>query len=274
MSVEMVHVHRFPDGESLVQVPAALPAQIILIRSLHAPNDKLIELLLACESARSLGVKRIVLVAPYLCYMRQDKAFQPGEALSQRIVGRFLSRLCDAVVTVDPHLHRTAHLSQAVPLGQHAIAVSAAPVIGRFLSEELGSPIIVGPDEESEQWVREVARQSGFEYTVGTKKRFGDRDVRIELPKQNLNGREVVLVDDVASTGHTLMDAARVVLEAGCARVCGFVTHALLDDAAMAAMKSTGVDKVWSTDSVPHQTNVVSLASVLAGPLKQLVSKG
>ena len=100
----IVDLHRFPDGESLVRIPASLPQRVVLFRTLDNPNNKLIELMLCSTTARALGAKHITLVAPYLCYMLQDQAFHPGEAVSQRIVGQFIETLCDSLITVDPHL--------------------------------------------------------------------------------------------------------------------------------------------------------------------------
>ncbi len=108
-----------------------LPARAVLLRSLYQPNDKLVELLLAARAARGLGVRHLTLVAPYLAYMRQDIAFHPGEAVSQRIVGPFLASLFDAVVTVDRHLHRVATLPEAVPAAQ-AVVVERCTAAGRL----------------------------------------------------------------------------------------------------------------------------------------------
>ena len=157
----LVEHHLFPDGESLIRLPTDLPPQVILCRALDNPNNKLIELLLTAETARRQGVKRLTLVAPYLCYMRQDTAFRPGEAVSQRIVGRFLADLFDAVVTVDPHLHRVHTLAEAVP-ARRADALSAAPAMGRFLKERSARPLLVGP-------VHHVASREGTDASA-----FGD----------------------------------------------------------------------------------------------------
>ena len=127
-----VLVHRFPDGECKLTLPAELPAHVVFCRGLDHPNDKLIELLLAAITARQLGAHRLTLVAPYLCYMRQDTAFVAGETVSQPIIGRFLADLFDDVVTVDPHLHRTHHLADAVP-ATHAVALTATGVMSDFL---------------------------------------------------------------------------------------------------------------------------------------------
>ncbi len=141
---EPLRVHRFPDGESQVTVPTDPASHIIICQSLDRPNDKLIELLLAIHTLRQAGVKRISLIAPYLCYMRQDKAFHPGEAISQQIVGRFLAELIDDLITVDAHLHRIS-LQQAIPLDK-AINLSAARI---GIPAATTNPLLLGPDNES-----------------------------------------------------------------------------------------------------------------------------
>ena len=264
---ELVQVRRFPDGESLVRLPASLPDEVVLCRSLDRPNDKLIELMLAARAAREHGAKRLTLVAPYLCYMRQDIEFHAGEAVSQRIVGGFLASLFERVVTVDPHLHRTEHLEAAVP-AQAAIALSAAPLIGEYLSRRVPGAFVLGPDAESEQWARAVAAPGGLQHAVCVKTRRGDREVEIRMPAADFSGRRVVLVDDVASTARTLATAARQALERGAASADVFITHAILGGDAAAELRQAGVREVWSTDSVTHASNVLPLAALIAGYLR------
>ena len=222
-----VQRHRFPDGEIRLRLPDALPERVVLLRTLDHPNEKLVELLLAARTARMLGARHLTLVAPYLAYMRQDIAFNPGEAVSQRIVGRFLADLFDAVITVDPHLHRVATLAEAVPAAQ-AIVLSGAPLLADLIAQRRPGALLIGPDGESAQWIAQAAARHGFDHAVCTKLRHGDHDVEIELPPVAVAGRAVVLLDDVASTGHTVAQAARLLLAAGAATVDVAVTHALL----------------------------------------------
>jgi ribose-phosphate pyrophosphokinase len=261
-----VEIHRFPDGESRVRLPPGVPPRVVFCRSLHRPNDKLIELALAARTARELGAEAITLVAPYLCYMRQDKAFAPGEAVSQRIVGSLLADWFDTLVTVDPHLHRVRSLAQAVPVSRPS-CLSAAPLMADFLAQTVDDAVLVGPDAESRQWVEAIAARQGLDWCVGEKERLGDREVRIRLPDAGLRGRHVVLVDDVASTGRTLEAAARGLAAAGPRSVSVLVSHALFLEGAPQRLRDAGVENIWSTDSIPHPSNRLELAPLLAAVL-------
>ncbi|MCF7971498.1 MAG: ribose-phosphate diphosphokinase, partial [Methylococcaceae bacterium] len=199
MSTANVHVHHFPDGESLVRLPPSLPEHVFICRSLNQPNDKLIELLFCARTARQLGAKRLTLIAPYLSYMRQDIANQPGEAISQRIMGQMLAELFDDVITVDPHLHRIASLNQAIPIS-NAISLTAADDIAEFLKQKLDHALLLGPDSESEQWVSAIANKIGFDFAVATKIRHGDKQVEMRLPDFDFSHQSVVIIDDMAST--------------------------------------------------------------------------
>ena len=226
------------------------------------------ELVLAAATARDLGARHITLVAPYLCYMRQDQAFHPGEAVSPRIVGTLLSQWIDALITVDSHLHRTHQLKDAVPVNP-AINLSATAVMSAFLGKQLDNPFLVGPDEESEQWVAAIARNKGFDYCIAHKQRSGDQQVRVRLPGADYRNRHVVLVDDVASTGRTLEAATRALAHFEPASISVLVTHALFMDDAQERLQRAGVSHIWSTDAIPHSSNVLPLDQLLAAALDE-----
>lgn len=267
-----VELHRFPDGESRLLLPTALPPQLVICRSLDRPNSKLVELMLVADAAREQGVKRLILVAPYLCYMRQDKAFQPGEIVSQKLIGRFFADHFDAVLTVDAHLHRISRLAQAIPL-QLAHNLSAAEALGHFVRENCTRPVLVGPDAESEQWVAAIAAHDRLDYCIAHKHRSGDREVEVSLPDFDYGGRDIVLVDDVASTGTTLEMAALELKRRNAAAINVLVTHALFVDDACARLEAAGVENFWSCDSIPHPSNRVSLAPLLAEGLRGLLAE-
>ncbi|HFC53322.1 MAG TPA: ribose-phosphate diphosphokinase [Gammaproteobacteria bacterium] len=273
MAFHCVEIHHFPDGESRVRLPEKLPPHVTLCRSLHRPNEKLIELLLAATTARRLGARRVSLVAPYLCYMRQDKEFRPGEAISQRIIGELLAGMLDDLITVDPHLHRIRHLRQAVPV-KCAITLSATGAMARWLSGRVEDPLLIGPDEESLQWVSAIARHEALDYCVAKKVRRGDRDVRVTLPEGSYGGRNIVLVDDVVSTGRTLEAAAAGLAPQRPASISVLVTHALFTEEAWSALRRAGVEQIWSCDTIPHPSNRIRLAELMGQAVRKISGAG
>lgn len=270
LTLAVIQRHRFPDGELRLRLPEALAPRVVIWRGLHQPNEKIVELLLAAPTARQLGARHLTLVAPYLAYMRQDIAFNPGEVVSQRVLGACLARLFDAVITVDPHLHRVATLQEAVPV-QDAVVLSGAPLLADFIASQRKDVLLIGPDEESRQWVAQAAARHGWTCGVCRKTRHGDRHVDIELPDlpgSPFAGRTVVLMDDMASSGHTVAQAARLLNAAGAASVDVAVTHALFAAGAVQLIRQAGVGQIWSTDCIPHASNAVSIVPVVADALR------
>jgi ribose-phosphate pyrophosphokinase len=262
----LIERHRFPDGESRLRLPALVPQRVLFLRGLQQPNEKLTELMLAAAGARELGAGEMVLISPYLAYMRQDIAFTPGEVVSQRHLGRALAAWFDEVITVDPHLHRIERLEDVVE-GRRCVTLSAAELLGRWVAARGTAEMLVGPDAESAQWVRVAAQAAGLPHLVCEKLRHGDVDVEVHLPAADVRGKAVVLIDDVASTGRTLQQAARGLLRAGASNVDVAVTHALFVGNAMRDLQDAGVRHVWSTDCIAHSTNVVSVVPLIAQAL-------
>ena len=267
-----IAVHRFPDEELRVTVaPAA--ATTIVFASLDKPNDKLLALLFASEALRRGGAERLVLVAPYLCYMRQDIAFHDGEAISQKVVGRLLAGAVDRVVTVDAHLHRTKTIGDVFP-GIEADNLSAMPAIAQNLKTEGFDPalVVVGPDEESRVWVADLASRLGVVHAVARKTRRSDRSTEISFPEPSLfAGRPVLLIDDIVSSGGTLISCAKALREACASTVDAIVVHALFVPELVGKLFAAGIRSVKSTDSVPHPSNAIALDGVLAAALHKEV---
>jgi len=264
----IINVHAFPDGESKVRLPATLPKHIILCRSFKHPNSKLIELMLTCATARQMGVEKITLVAPYLCYLRQDIAFHPGEAINATIIADFISNYVDEIITIDPHLHRINQLTDVFSV-EKAIHTSAAPLIADYIKNHIKDPLLIGPDEESSQWLKQLTQYHPFEYVVGKKIRSGDRNVSISLPPYEYISRNIVLVDDMISTGQTLAETAIEAFLSGANNVYCIATHSLLNHEDYHHLLEVGITAIWSTDSIPHITNEISLAPLLAKVIQE-----
>jgi len=263
-----IAVHTFPDGESRVTVMQPAPVTILYC-PLDRPNGKLVELALAVEALRRGGAARLVLVAPYLCYMRQDKVFHVGEAISQKAIGGWLGSMFDRIVTIDAHLHRVADIRDVFP-GVEAQNLTAAGVIAGFVREQglTQSTLVAGPDAESIQWVSRIAAILDAEAIAGEKERLGDREVRIAFPAARIAGRAVLVADDIVSSGGTVTVAVESLKRAGAADIVVAVTHALFDAEVEAHIRAAGARAIWSAESVPHPTNAIPLAGLLAHALR------
>lgn len=261
-----VALEHFPDGESLVRVAHHRGADALLVRSLHDPNAKLVEVLLAADALRHAGARRLTLIAPYLPYMRQDCVFSPGEPVSQRIIGALLGGLFERVLTLEAHLHRIRRLSEVVP--GSARSLSAAPALAEWVTRHAAGALLVGPDVESAPWVRAVARRAGVPWVVGEKERLGARRVRLRLPPLPASRRAVV-IDDIASSGATLAAAARALRRAGVARVDVAVVHAIFAAGSLARIRAAGVARIVSCDTIPHPTNAIPTAPLFAAALRR-----
>jgi len=266
-------VHRFPDGETLVRLDAPVGGRcVVLAGSLDQPDGKTLPLLFAADAARELGATQVGLVAPYLAYMRQDRRFNTGEALTSRTYARLLSTALDFLVTVDPHLHRWHSLGDLYPIRTQAVA--AAPAIARWLRTHVPKPLLVGPDSESRQWVAEVAALCEAPFTVLRKTRRGDRQVSVRLIDPGpWPGCTPVLLDDIVSTGHTMLAAAQALRKRGLSAPLCVVVHALFEDTALQELLGDQVARVVSTDSIAHPSNAIALSAALAKAVRQLATK-
>jgi len=267
-----IALHRFPDGELRVTVGPATPTTIICC-SLNEPNEKLIALLFAAEALRRGGARRLVLIAPYLGYMRQDAAFHAGDAISQRAIGDLFAKTFDRVIAVEAHLHRTATLNHVFP-GIETDNLTATSVIQSMLRADTLDPttLVVGPDTESRPGVSDLADRLGLAFAVGEKIRRGDRSVQIVFsdPARLLH-RPVVLVDDIVSSGGTLIVCAEALASSGVSSIDAVVIHALFPPELLNEFSRAGIRSLRSTNSVPHPTNAISLDDILADALRREV---
>ena len=213
------------------------------------------------------------MVAPYLPFLRQDAVFHSGEAVSARLFAHLISSTVDWLVTVDPHLHRTRDLRELFTIP--AEAVHAAPVIADWIRRHIERPVIVGPDEESAQWVAGVAEAVGAPWVVMTKRRLGDRAVELSLPKMlSFHGREPVLVDDIVASGGTLRAASRLLASAGHPLRWVVAVHPVVDPLGAESLAPEARVELVSCNTIPHPTNGIDLSAVLyAAVERRLASK-
>lgn len=269
-NVRPIDWHHFPDGESLVTLPDGLDgANVAVLATLRDPDRLALPLRFAAATAREMGARRVGLIAPYLGYMRQDRRFQPGQALSAPLFAQFLSESFDWLVTVDPHLHRIADLNDVFSMPAER-AVSA-PILARWISENIPDAVLLGPDSESQQWVAEVAQLAGRPYEVLRKIRSGDRNVDVSVPESAaLQEGTPVILDDIASSGNTMARAVeRLVVSGTAAPVC-IAIHAVFADRAYDTILAAGAAKILTTDTIPHPSNAIGVSIILEKSLRSI----
>ena len=269
--VGQVETRLFPDGETHLQFHADLSGKaLIIVCTMNCPNEKILSLLFAAATARELGAANVGLVAPYLAYMRQDRRFKPGEAVTSRQVAHLLSDAFDWLVTVDPHLHRYSSLSEIYRIPTRV--VHAAPLVSQWIRAHVPNPLIIGPDSESEQWVSAVAKDADAPFTVLQKIRRGDREVEISIKHlPDFDGQTPVIVDDIISSGRTMIGAVRLIIAQGATTPVCIAVHGLFADNADALLAQAGARMVTS-NSIPHDTNGIDVGECIAASIRELAA--
>jgi ribose-phosphate pyrophosphokinase len=258
-------LRQFPDGELYVRMPRErLDGTVAIVGNLS--NDNFLRVAFLAGTARDLGASEVGLIAPYLAYMRQDSVFNPGEGVTQRYFAKLVSSCVDWMVTVDPHLHRVHSLE-----GIYSIPTTiarAAPAIARWIASEVHKPVLVGPDAESEQWVSAVAASCGAPFLILEKTRRGDRDVSVSAPDGPWNGHTPVVIDDIVSTGRTMLEATRMLRAAGSAAPMCVAIHAVFADSVQDDLVAAGARGIVTCDTIPHASNRICVADPIADAVR------
>ncbi|MDV3278628.1 MAG: ribose-phosphate diphosphokinase [Nitrososphaerales archaeon] len=261
---------KFPDGERYLDLTRNCKGEVVsIIQSTYRdPDGLLMEFVMLADAAHGAGAASITGVFPYLAYLRQDERFKQGEALSSRVFARLIdSSGTSKLFVVDPHLHRTHDLGQLFTTP--AVSLSAMKDLASYASSNfsLVDPLVVAPDVEGSQWASKVASALGAESATATKVRLGDASVKMDFEGPSADGRDVLLVDDIVSTGGTLAGIATILKKTGARRVIALVTHGLFAPGAYERMIASGIDHVVTTDTVPNDSAVVSVAPLIARSL-------
>lgn len=269
--VGQLAVRQFPDGETYVRVLSDVDRRdVFIVCTLARPDAQFVPLSFVAAAIRQLGAQSVQLIAPYLAYMRQDRIFHPGEALTSRLFAELLQQHFDRLITVDPHLHRHASLAEVYDIP--TTVVHAAPLLAEWISAHVDEPIIIGPDAESAQWVQSIAKQVGAPWTVFEKKRKGDRDVRISAQSlKGALGQTPVVADDIVSSGATMKEALRILgnhdlQPAYCVAIHGLCSRR---SARQLSDRSAGF---LTSNTVPNDASALDVAPLIAAALVSLAA--
>lgn len=257
-------IRRFPDGESYINVISDVSnKEVIVICTLHQPDDKLLPLFFLSKNLKDLNAKKITLIAPYLAYMRQDKKFSPGEAVTSEYFAKLISSFADELITIDPHLHRRHSMSEIYSIPCKVL--HASELISNYIKEKIKNPLLIGPDSESEQWVSEVAKNASAPFIVLQKERFGDKDVKVSVPHvEKYKNHTPVLVDDIVSTAHTMIETITHLKLAGMKSPVCIGVHAVFAGNAFEELKRSGAADIISCNTIDHISNRIDISDLIA----------
>ena len=261
-------VKKFPDGETYLKFNTKVKGKkIILVQSFYGDiNDLMIEVLFAADTVKDLGAKSVALVAPYFPYLRQDDRFRPGESVSLRVVADIMDKFLDEIYIMDPHLHREKTLSHIFKIKAHKI--SACESIGRYLKKNVKNRVIIGPDWESYKWADKVAENCGCKSYILKKTRYSARKVKVELNKKvNLKGKNIVIVDDMVSTGHTIIEAAKSLRKLGAGKIKCVCVHGIFTENALKKLKKANIHTIC-TNTIPGSKSKIDVTDAIAERLR------
>lgn len=259
---EVVLTH-FPDGESYVRFETPVKnEEIYVLCGLDQPDRKAMMLLFFAQTAKEFGAKKVKLLSPYLGYMRQDKRFKEGEALTSALFAQFLSQNIDFLATIDPHLHRHKSLSEIYTIPTQVL--HTADLVAAWIRENISSPLLVGPDEESKQWVADIANKAKAPYLVLHKDRYGDKEVKVSVPNvAAYKNYTPVLVDDIISTARTMIETVKHLKESGMNPPVCIGIHAVFSEDSYELLQKSGVKRIVTCNTIPHSTNTIDISSLL-----------
>ncbi|XRO74860.1 ribose-phosphate diphosphokinase [Methanocaldococcus sp. 28A] len=254
-----VEYKRFPDNEIYVRVVDEInDDEAVIINTQKNQNDAIVETILLCDALRDEGVKKITLVAPYLAYARQDKKFNPGEAISIRALAKIYSNIVDKLITINPH---ETHIKDffTIPF----VYGDAVPKLAEYVKNKLENPIVLAPDKGALEFAKTASEILNAEYDYLEKTRLSPTEIQIAPKTLDANGRDVLIVDDIISTGGTMATAVKLLKEQGAKKIIAACVHPVLIGDALNKLYSAGVEEVVGTDTYLSEVSKVSVAEVI-----------
>ena len=259
-----VETRKFPDGERYIRVKSEVDGEVTVVQSTGYPQDEnLMELLFMMENLKDLGADYIRVVIPYFGYGRQERRFKSGEAVSARIVARLLEAAgADEIITVNLHENCLSEFF-TIPVTE----LSAMPLIARHISF-LDDPVIIAPDKGAMDHAREVSSILGCECDYMEKVRLSPETVETRVRDLDVEGMDAVVVDDIISTGGTIVNAAGILRNCGASSITVCCVHPVLVEDALLKIFSAGVERVIATDTLKSEVSEISVAPLIAEAIK------
>ena len=269
LPVGEMELRSFPDAETYIRILSDVAKkEVIIISTLYQPDAKLLPLYFLSRLLKDEGAAKITLVVPYLSYMRQDKQFHDGEAITSAYFAALLSSFADELITIDPHLHRRNSMSEIYSIPCKVL--HAAPLISAWIKDNIKMPLLVGPDSESEQWVAETAAKINTPFIVLNKTRISDTEVKISVPVvEQFKQHTPVLIDDIISTAKTMIVTAQHLADAGLKPVTCIGVHGLFSGNAYEELLQAGVGNIITCNTISHHSNEIDVSDLIINSLNK-----
>ena len=262
-----LNVKHFPDGELYIKFETEVKnKEVILVQTFKPANEAILEVILARDTAKELGAKKVILVCPYLAYIRQDKRFNDGEAVSSKVIGNLLKDF-DKVITIDPHLHRYKSVSEMIKTKTEKL--SANDLIKNYIKNNYKNPIIIGPDEESYQWAREIAKSIKSHAAILKKKRFSSTHVEVKLQSQvEVKNQDVIIIDDILSTGKTILKTIDILKKQKPKSINIVAIHVIFADKETFQKLKQNTKSIVTTNTIENNHSKIDVSQLIADSLE------
>ncbi|HEX8296185.1 MAG TPA: ribose-phosphate pyrophosphokinase [Chthoniobacteraceae bacterium] len=243
-------VTSFPDGETFVKINENIRGRDVFFVQPTCPptNQNLMEMLIMVDAARRASAARITAVIPFFGYARQDRKDQPRVPITAKLVANLLTAAgVDRVLTMDLHAQQVAGFFD-IPVDH----LFAAPVVIRYLrSKNIQDPVVVSPDVGGLKMASAYSQSLNATLAIVAKRRKSPTEIEALNVIGEVEGRNVILVDDLTETAGTLSSAARILKERGACEILACVSHAVLSDLAIERLQKSAISELITTNSVP-----------------------
>ncbi|MGF3553746.1 MAG: ribose-phosphate diphosphokinase [Thermoplasmatota archaeon] len=256
---------RFPDNELYVRIVDDVAGEHVIIVQTTYPDYNIVELFLLQNAAKESNVKKISVVIPYFGYARQDTKFKTGESISAKALASLISINTDFVVTIDPHKEHILNF-----FSTNAFSCSAVPEIAKFLKEK-NIDSILAPDKGALERAKSASKIIGCDYDYMEKTRIDGTTVEIKPKKLNAQDKNVVIIDDIISTGGTMAVSIQELKKHGAKKVLVACTHGLFAGDAVKKLNAAGCDEIISTDTIYSDFSKVRVSPCLLPVLKKII---
>ncbi len=265
----------FPDNEYLIEIKEEVKNKdIYVVQSFqstdHNPNDLILEYLLATSTIKEFRPKKIVGIIPYFAYARQSERFRSGQAQSPLIFSDLFKKSgTDEIWSFDIH---GLKLETNSIFGVDGINFTALYLIADYY-KHLDNLVVIGPDKGAKDRAERVAEKLDVDFDYFEKKRIRYDDVALFKKKIDLEGKKILLVDDMISTGKTAMNSIRICKQNKCGKIYVAVTHPVLVDNALDVIFSAGAEEVVATDTIDSKISKISIVPKIVDKLMDIYSK-